>query len=35
MSGNRGVVYAKPGEVQVQDIADLKFETPPVGSIMA
>jgi hypothetical protein len=29
-----GVVYTKPG-VQVQDIADPKFETPPVGSIMA
>src|SRR5712672_3086825 len=28
MSKNRGVVYTKPGEVQVQDIADPKFETP-------
>jgi len=28
MSGNRGVVYTKPGEVQVQDIADPKFENP-------
>src|ERR1700688_3863007 len=28
MSGNRGVVYIKPGEVQVQDIADPKFENP-------
>ena len=28
MSGNRGVVYTRPGEVQVQDIADPKFETP-------
>src|SRR3981081_3972432 len=26
MSRNRGVVYTKPGEVQVQDIADRKFE---------
>src|SRR6201988_4836601 len=28
MSKNRGVVYTKPGEVQVQDIADPKFESP-------
>src|ERR1700746_783866 len=28
MSTNRGVVYTKPGEVQVQDIADPKFENP-------
>src|SRR6202140_1061186 len=28
MSKNRGVVYIKPGEVQVQDIADPKFENP-------
>src|SRR5271169_6586793 len=28
MSRNRGVVYTKPGEVQVQDIADPKFEDP-------
>src|SRR3979409_1138838 len=28
MSGNRGVVYTKPGEVQVQDIADPKLENP-------
>src|SRR5208283_4866476 len=28
MSKNRGVVYTRPGEVQVQDIADPKFETP-------
>src|SRR5712672_2507493 len=28
MSRNRGVVYTKPGEVQVQDIADPKFENP-------
>src|ERR1700755_1113189 len=28
MSKNRGVVYTKPGEVQVQDIADPKFENP-------
>src|SRR5258708_10289571 len=28
MSGNRGVVYTRPGEVRVQDIADPKFETP-------
>src|ERR1700756_4609217 len=28
MSGNRGVVYTKPAEVQVQDIADPKFENP-------
>src|ERR1700742_4311684 len=28
MSGNRGVVYTKPAEVQVQDIADPKFEDP-------
>jgi hypothetical protein len=28
MSKNRGVVYSKPGEVQVQDIADPKFEDP-------
>ena len=27
MSKNRGVVYTKPGEVQVQDIADPKFES--------
>ena len=28
MSGNGGAVYTKQGEVQVQDIADPKFETP-------
>jgi threonine dehydrogenase-like Zn-dependent dehydrogenase len=28
MSKNLGVVYTKPGEVQVQDIADPKFEDP-------
>src|ERR1700729_1336901 len=28
MSKNRGVVYTKPGEVQVQDIADPKLEDP-------
>src|SRR5271170_1086807 len=28
MSKNRGVVYTRPGEVQVQDIADPKFENP-------
>src|ERR1700761_7140067 len=28
MSKNRGVVYTKPGEVQVQDIPDPKFENP-------
>src|ERR1700752_3128635 len=28
MSGNRGVVYTRPGEVQVQGIADPKFENP-------
>jgi hypothetical protein len=28
MSKNPGVVYTKPGEVQVQDIADPKFENP-------
>jgi glutathione-independent formaldehyde dehydrogenase len=28
MSRNRGVVYTRPGEVQVQDIADPKFENP-------
>src|SRR6201989_2286905 len=28
MSGNRGVVYIKPGEVKVKDIADPKFATP-------
>src|SRR5271169_4857247 len=28
MSKNRGVVYTKPGEVQVLDIADPKFENP-------
>src|ERR1700752_4021529 len=28
MSKNRGVVYTKPAEVQVQDIADPKFEDP-------
>jgi len=26
MSRNRGVAHTKPGEVQLQDIADLKFE---------
>src|SRR6201990_1749391 len=31
MSKNRGVVYTKPGEVQVQDIADSKFENPRGG----
>jgi len=28
MSSNRGVVYVKPGVVEVQDIADPKFEDP-------
>ena len=28
MSTNRGVVYVKPGVVEVQDIADPKFEDP-------
>src|SRR6202035_1151363 len=28
MSRNRGVVYTRPGEVRVQDIADPKFENP-------
>ena len=28
MSSNRGVVYIKPGVVEVQDIADPKFEDP-------
>src|SRR5258708_5114963 len=28
MSRKRGVVYTKPGEVQVQDIPDPKFENP-------
>src|SRR5260370_40592443 len=28
MSRNRGVVYTRPGELQVQDIADPKFEAP-------
>src|ERR1700722_14216819 len=28
MSRNRGVVYTKPGEVQVQDLADPKLEDP-------
>lgn len=28
MIRNRGVVYTKPGEVQVRDIADPKFEDP-------
>src|SRR6202142_2415371 len=28
MSRNRGVVYNRPGEVKVQDIADPKFENP-------
>lgn len=28
MSGNRGVVYLKPGVVEVRDIADPKFEDP-------
>src|SRR3954465_8913945 len=28
MSSNRGVVYTRPGEVQVQDIAAPKFEDP-------
>ena len=28
MSNNRGVVYIKPGVVEVQDIADPKFEDP-------
>src|SRR5271165_4230966 len=28
MTKNRGVVYTRPGEVQVQDIADPKFENP-------
>ena len=28
MTSNRGVVYTRPGEVQVQDIADPKLENP-------
>src|SRR3979411_1240545 len=28
MSGNRGVVYTRTGELQVPDIADTKFEDP-------
>src|SRR5882757_9066684 len=28
MPRNRGVIYTKPGEVEVQDIADPKFENP-------
>jgi hypothetical protein len=28
MSKNHGVVYIKPGVVEVQDIADPKFEDP-------
>ena len=28
MSNNRGVVYIKPGVVEVQDISDPKFEDP-------
>ena len=28
MSKNRGVVYIKPGVVEVRDIADPKFEDP-------
>ena len=28
MSKNRGVVYIKPGVVEVKDIADPKFEDP-------
>jgi glutathione-independent formaldehyde dehydrogenase len=28
MSDNRGVVYIKPGGVEVHDIADPKFEDP-------
>ena len=28
MSTNRGVVYIKPGVVEVRDIADPKFEDP-------
>ena len=28
MSKNRGVVYVKPGVVEVRDIADPKFEDP-------
>src|SRR6201996_727854 len=28
MSKNRGVVYTQPGKVEVQDIADPKFEDP-------
>jgi glutathione-independent formaldehyde dehydrogenase len=28
MSQNRGVVYVKPGVVEVRDIADPKFEDP-------
>jgi len=30
MSKNRGVVYIKPGVVEVHDIADPKFEDPRV-----
>lgn len=28
MSGNRGVVYVEPGKVEIQNIADPKFEDP-------
>jgi glutathione-independent formaldehyde dehydrogenase len=28
MSGNRGVVYVGPGKVEIQDLADPKFEDP-------
>ena len=33
MSKNRGVVYIGPGKVEVQDIADPKFENPNGGKI--
>jgi hypothetical protein len=32
MSKNRGVVYVKPGVVEVRDIADPKFEECPCCS---
>ena len=33
MTDNRGVVYIKPGVVEVHDIADPKFEDPHGGKI--
>ena len=33
MGRNRGVVYTRPGEVQVQNIADPKFENTQGGKI--